>query len=152
VSHGFYLERERFHTKHILLIHTHSTPLSCATSIFLGRCFNNKTQNIRESYSEDHNLETRQLICSFSWRYKQKYLVKGSILWNITPCSPLEVSRCFGGTCRLHLQGLIISAACHPPSRWFLARLILLPWRWRRPVPPKRRLTFNGLQTLYLRA
>jgi hypothetical protein len=28
---------------------------------------------------------------------------------------------------------------------WFLARLILLPWRWRRYVPPKRRLTFNGL-------
>jgi hypothetical protein len=25
------------------------------------------------------------------------------------------------------------------------ARLILPPWRWRRYVPPKRRLTFNGL-------
>jgi hypothetical protein len=25
------------------------------------------------------------------------------------------------------------------------ARLILRPWRWRQYVPPKRRLTFNGL-------
>jgi hypothetical protein len=28
-----------------------------------------------------------------------------SVFWDITPCSPLKVSRCFGGTCRLHLQG-----------------------------------------------
>jgi hypothetical protein len=33
----------------------------------------------------------------------------------------------------------------HLLSRWFLARLILRPWRWRRYVSPKRRLTFNGL-------
>jgi hypothetical protein len=31
-------------------------------------------------------------------------------------------------------------AAC----RWYLAPLIR-PWRWRRYVPPKRRLTFNRL-------
>jgi hypothetical protein len=30
-------------------------------------------------------------------------------------------------------------------SRWFIARLILLPWRWRQYVPPKRQLTLNGL-------
>jgi hypothetical protein len=28
----------------------------------------------------------------------------------------------------------------------FLLNLFLRPWRWRRYVPPKRRLTFNGLQ------
>jgi hypothetical protein len=27
------------------------------------------------------------------------------LFWNITPCSPLKVSRRFGGTCRLHRQG-----------------------------------------------
>jgi hypothetical protein len=37
------------------------------------------------------------------------------------------------------------SSACHLLSRWFLDRLILRPWRWRLCVPPKRRLTFNGL-------
>jgi hypothetical protein len=31
-------------------------------------------------------------------------------------------------------------------SCWFLAWFILQPWRWRRHVPPKLRLTFNGLQ------
>jgi hypothetical protein len=30
-------------------------------------------------------------------------------------------------------------------SPWFLAQLIFRPWRWRRYVPPKRRLTLNGL-------
>jgi hypothetical protein len=35
--------------------------------------------------------------------------MKSSIFCNITPCSPLKVSRRFGGTCRLHLQGLRIS-------------------------------------------
>jgi hypothetical protein len=27
-----------------------------------------------------------------------------STLWDITPCGPLKFSRCFGETCRLHLQ------------------------------------------------
>jgi hypothetical protein len=30
--------------------------------------------------------------------------MKSSILWNITPWGSSEVKRCFGGTCRLHLQ------------------------------------------------
>jgi hypothetical protein len=30
-------------------------------------------------------------------------------------------------------------------SYWFPAWLIRRPWRWRPHVPPKRRLTFNGL-------
>jgi hypothetical protein len=29
--------------------------------------------------------------------------VKRSIFWDIQPCSPLEVNRRFGGTCRLSL-------------------------------------------------
>jgi hypothetical protein len=37
-------------------------------------------------------------------------------------------------------------------SRKFLAWLILIPWRWRRHVNPKRRLSFNWLhRTLNLR-
>jgi hypothetical protein len=36
--------------------------------------------------------------------------------------------------------------------RWFLARLILRPSRWWRYVPPKRRLTFNGLHGVYARS
>jgi hypothetical protein len=64
------------------------------------------------------------------------YFLKSNIFWDITPCSPLKVNRRLGGTYR---------SVCHLLSRWFLAELIRRPWRWRRYVPPKRRLTFNGL-------
>jgi hypothetical protein len=30
-------------------------------------------------------------------------------------------------------------------SRWFIAWFSLRPWRWKTHVPPKHRLTFNGL-------
>jgi hypothetical protein len=56
-------------------------------------------------------------------RSELEYVQKNTIFWHITPCS----------------------SACHLLSRWFLARLILRPWRWERYVPPKRLLTFNGL-------
>jgi hypothetical protein len=36
-------------------------------------------------------------------------------------------------------------SACHLLSCWYLARVILRPWRRRWYDPPKRRLTFNGL-------
>jgi hypothetical protein len=65
---------------------------------------------------------------------------KRAVLWDITPCTPLKVNRRFGGTYCLHLQGRRISRARNQcKSRW-KAR-----WRWH--VPPKRRLTFNGLHS-----
>jgi hypothetical protein len=36
-------------------------------------------------------------------------------------------------------------SSCHLLSRWFLARHFFQIWRWRQYVPPKLRLTFNGL-------
>jgi hypothetical protein len=38
-------------------------------------------------------------------------VMKSPIFWDITPCSPLKVYRCFGGTYRLQLQGRRISPA-----------------------------------------
>jgi hypothetical protein len=35
------------------------------------------------------------------------FLLKSSVFWYITPCSPLKVTRRFEGTCRLHLQVLL---------------------------------------------
>jgi hypothetical protein len=32
-------------------------------------------------------------------------VMKSSVFCDITPCSPLNVNRCFGGTWRLHIQG-----------------------------------------------
>jgi hypothetical protein len=43
------------------------------------------------------------------------------------------LSRRFGGTCRLHFQ-----SRGYKSSEEFL-----LPWRWRRQVPPKRRFIIN---------
>jgi hypothetical protein len=37
-------------------------------------------------------------------------VMKSSIFWDITPCSPLKTNRRFRGTCRLHLQGRISRA------------------------------------------
>jgi hypothetical protein len=68
--------------------------------------------------------------------------MKGTIFWNMTPCSLLKVNRSFGGTYCFHLQG---TSACHLLWSRLLARLILRSWRWRRHVPPKFQLTFNGL-------
>jgi hypothetical protein len=43
------------------------------------------------------------------------------------------------------LKEQIAVSALHLFSRWFLAWLILWPWRWKRHVPTICRLTFKGL-------
>jgi hypothetical protein len=53
-------------------------------------------------------------------------VMKSSIFWDITPCSPLKVNWRFGGTCRLHLQGQRISKARNKRERWWQAKLCLL--------------------------
>jgi hypothetical protein len=57
-----------------------------------------------------------------------KLFLKSNIFWDITPCSPLNVNRRFGGRNRLHLQDrknkLNKKPPCHLLSRWFLAQLI----------------------------
>jgi hypothetical protein len=65
--------------------------------------------------------------------------MKISIFWNITPCNPLKVNLSFGGTFHLHLQG-----RCFLLHVGFLFGLFF-DLRWRRYVPLKRLLTFNGL-------
>jgi hypothetical protein len=62
-------------------------------------------------------------------------IMKNSVFWNITPCSPLKVNRRFGGTCRLSIQCLKIIQARNRRKRRWKASTILL----------KHRLTFNGL-------
>jgi hypothetical protein len=62
--------------------------------------------------------------------------MKSSILWEITPCGPLNVDRRFAGVAS-------ILPLIAPPSRWFRTSLILRPWRCRRHVSPKRRLTWE---------
>jgi hypothetical protein len=61
--------------------------------------------------------------------------IKSNIFWDITPCSPLRVNRRFGGTYRLHLQGIknklskkpaweqvaSLVAWCLPPALTFIS-------------------------------
>jgi hypothetical protein len=39
--------------------------------------------------------------------------VKRLVFWDITPCSPLKVNQCPGGTCHFHLQGRRIREERH---------------------------------------
>jgi hypothetical protein len=54
-----------------------------------------------------------------------------------------ETSVDFQHSTRCYIPG--DSRAVLAASLSFLAYLILRPWRWRRHVPPKHRLTFNGI-------
>jgi hypothetical protein len=82
--------------------------------------------------------------------FKLHRCTKCSVFWEITPSSSLKVNRRFGGT-YLHLQKSHARTHREVGSKlcklvcWVLAWLFLLPWRWRRHVPPKRRLPFNRL-------
>jgi hypothetical protein len=71
---------------------------------------------------------------------QRKLRVKRSVFCDITPCSSLKVNRRFRITCRLHFQDRRISQA-----RNHLEASSKQSWRWRRYVPLKRQLTFNGL-------
>jgi hypothetical protein len=73
--------------------------------------------------------------------------MKSSIFWDITPCSPLKVNWRFGGTCRLHPQGRIISRALSANCfhAGFLLGLFFDPENRGNMVPPNRRLTDTGL-------
>jgi hypothetical protein len=89
-------------------------------------------------------LEKRKILhCRELWT---RGILKSIILWDITPCRTLSFNRRFGGTYRLHLQGRR-NRFSKPASKQVasLLNIFLRPWRWRRYVPPKRRLKLNGL-------
>jgi hypothetical protein len=53
-------------------------------------------------------------------------VMKSSVFWDMTPCSPLKVNRCFGGICRLNLQGRKISRSRNQrESRWLFQKIEL---------------------------
>jgi hypothetical protein len=69
-------------------------------------------------------------------RDSEKEIIKSSNFWNITPCIPLKFNR-LGRKCCL----LVLLAACFMSVSCMAYSSTC---RWRRHVPPKRRLTFNG--------
>jgi hypothetical protein len=71
-----------------------------------------------------------------------------AVFWVIISCNLVRVNQLFGEICCLHLQGRRISRARNQgESRAsdFLLWLFFDPEKWRRHVPPKRLLNFNGL-------
>jgi hypothetical protein len=81
------------------------------------------------------------------------YILKSIIFCDMTPCSLSSFNRRVGETYRLHLQGRRNKFsknqhASHLLPCWFLLNLFLRPWRWRRYVPPKRRLKLDGLHVI----
>jgi hypothetical protein len=84
--------------------------------------------------------------------------MKISIIWDITPCSPLKVNRRFGGTCRLHLQGRrICRARDQREGRWqaelcfhagFLLSIFFDPEDGGDMFLQNVGLTFNGLHRI----
>jgi hypothetical protein len=76
-------------------------------------------------------------------------VMKSSIFWDITQCSPLKVNHSFGGTRHHHFPSRRISQIRNqheagsklPYYLWVMFR----PWRWRQHVPLRIWFTFNGL-------
>jgi hypothetical protein len=76
-------------------------------------------------------------------------IMKSTTFWELMPCSPLNVDTHFGGIYHLRVRGWRVSQArnqheLRTATRCFLAWLTLQPWRWRRHIPPKRRMTYNS--------
>jgi hypothetical protein len=73
---------------------------------------------------------SRKSHCHVAYEVLTAAVMKSTVFWDITPCSPLKVNRL---------------AICYHVG--ILARLIQ-PWRWRRYFSLKRRFTFNGLHSV----
>jgi hypothetical protein len=81
---------------------------------------------------------THKLSVRLEFEVFTAVVMKSIIFWDVTPCSLFSWNRCFGAKSRLH-------QACHLLTCWFLLKLFIRPWSWRRYVPPKRRLQLNKL-------
>jgi hypothetical protein len=92
-------------------------------------------------------LSTTLLTLNTMWHfgYRQRFVdLNNTIFCEITLYSPLKDNWRFGGSYLLHIQRRRISQTRNErENRW--QALVLRPWRWRRYVPPKPQLTFNGV-------
>jgi hypothetical protein len=91
---------------------------------------------------------------------QQNNNMKSSVFWDITPCSQLKVSRNMSPPSLGLEKGRSAWADWASPCSFIhslglkrrnqheagiFSWVTLESWRWRRRVPPKRRLTFSGL-------
>jgi hypothetical protein len=110
------------------LLYWISTPGGTTIIIKLGKCEQWTHSNVPCNYATRRLLLVLLLLlsCSLIWSspwsdlislllWSHLYLyratsicLKISIFWDITPYSPLEISRYIGGTCRFYLQGCTV--------------------------------------------
>jgi hypothetical protein len=84
------------------------------------------------------------ILGSHTGRYEDFYLLRHHAVYSAEnhPTFRRNISPLFSGL----KNNTIKKQLCMlPTSSWFLAWFILRPWRYRRFVSPKRRLTFSGL-------
>jgi hypothetical protein len=65
--------------------------------------------------SDTHGYNDKLCFSCVGLEFLTPVVIKSSVFWDMTPCSPLKTNRRFGGTCRLHLQGRRIqqNSACY---------------------------------------
>jgi hypothetical protein len=129
----FYLLLHHFHFKSVLTSHSHS--IFSKITLCLGVLLIYIVETVSVFFQHPFYPVLYSILPMFiyfvGFEVLRATVMRSSIFWDIRPCSPLKVNQS--------------SRSCHLVSRWFLACLILRTWRWRRNVPPKRRLTFDGL-------
>jgi hypothetical protein len=72
------------------------------------------------------------------WRLQWNWVLKCIMFWDMTPNSLTEVYLHFGGTCRLHLQGWMVShTACYSFDLLFYSKAegSLLLWKFCQLLP-----------------
>jgi hypothetical protein len=92
------------------------------------------------------SLVSREKFCFVGFEVLIMVVMRSSVLWHITPCSPLKFNWPFGGTCYPHLQGLRVSqrqfSACCLLHAGFL---LGFDAEDGGDISPKHGLTFSGL-------
>jgi hypothetical protein len=81
-----------------------------------------------DGYSSDYRLFNDNRPLTFLWR------VSSSEIWRPV-VSEEHIASIFS----------FFHPGCHLITCWFLLKLFLPPWRWKRYIPPKHRLKLNGL-------
>jgi hypothetical protein len=77
------------------------------------------TQQVSRVASLVNYLQT--LSCYVWFDILTAVVMKSSICWDTTPCSPLKANRRFGGICRLHIQDQRINQARNQHRSWWQA-------------------------------
>jgi hypothetical protein len=73
--------------------------------MFIENLWNFSTCGIAATENSVLQLKYKRLYLTESILRKTTHIMKSSIFWDMTLCSPLKVNWCFRGTHRFHLQG-----------------------------------------------